>query len=235
MTKTEAVGWVKTNKHKILGKCSRYLRYVPYDAEDYVSIGFEAALVAVNWCEVNRVDDQRKFESVFWSVWKDRVSRITPNPSEPSDYDSEALADDCSETAHQKAQKRRRLNNTLNICSTSIPCKCVDEDFAANAPGLLTDDFYLSSNVCHDVETRLVDKIDNCRPESLEEVFVRIAAHMKSNEKKVAEQLLGLAPGGRSTYAEAALRTGLHENSILYISKKLPGKILKIKEKLAAC
>jgi hypothetical protein len=71
-----AADWVRRNQEKIRRKIKTFRIYSPYEECDYMQEAFVAALVAVERCDGKGIP----FEAAFWTVFKEGIGKMTPNP-----------------------------------------------------------------------------------------------------------------------------------------------------------
>jgi hypothetical protein len=76
MTAEAAIAWVDENVKQIAGHSRKYLPYAPYDQEDFLQDAYEAALEAATVS----MERQVFFPACFWTLYKGKISAVTPNP-----------------------------------------------------------------------------------------------------------------------------------------------------------
>ncbi|WP_020678158.1 hypothetical protein [Geopsychrobacter electrodiphilus] len=76
MTAEAAIAWVDQNAKQIAGHSRKYLPYAPYDQEDFLQDAYEAALEAATVS----MERQVFFPACFWTLFKCKISAVTPNP-----------------------------------------------------------------------------------------------------------------------------------------------------------
>ena len=76
MTAEAAIAWVDENAKQIAGHSRKYLPYAPYDQEDFLQDAYEAALEAATVS----MERQVFFPACFWTLYKGKISAVTPNP-----------------------------------------------------------------------------------------------------------------------------------------------------------
>lgn len=76
MTAEDAIAWVDENTKQIAGHSRKYLPYAPYDQEDFLQDAYEAALEAATLS----MERQFFFPACFWTLYKGKISAVTPNP-----------------------------------------------------------------------------------------------------------------------------------------------------------
>ncbi|NVN92110.1 MAG: sigma-70 family RNA polymerase sigma factor [Desulfuromonadales bacterium] len=71
-----AADWVRNNKKKIRRRIEPFLKYSPYEECDYMQEAFLSALVASKRSTGKGIP----FEAAFWTVFKESLVKMTPNP-----------------------------------------------------------------------------------------------------------------------------------------------------------
>ncbi len=72
-----AVQWVDRNVKKIKGRAAKFLRYSPYDMEDFLQQAYATALVAVDISQAREVP----FEACFWILFSAESRMMASNPA----------------------------------------------------------------------------------------------------------------------------------------------------------
>ena len=80
-----ATEWVKKNESVIKGRTRHYLKFTPYEASDFLQEAYESALIAALRCQGKDLP----FDTTFWTVFKDRISVLIPNPE--TNYGSNSI------------------------------------------------------------------------------------------------------------------------------------------------
>jgi len=70
------VQWVDGNIRKVKGRAAKFLRYSPYDMEDFIQQAYATALTAV---EVSMIQDI-PFEACFWILFTAESRMMASNP-----------------------------------------------------------------------------------------------------------------------------------------------------------
>lgn len=76
MTRHLAVQWVAKNARKIKGRAAKFLRYSPYDMEDFLQQAYVTALAAVDISLTRDVP----FEACFWVLFSAESRMMASNP-----------------------------------------------------------------------------------------------------------------------------------------------------------
>jgi DNA-directed RNA polymerase specialized sigma24 family protein len=79
-TEELAVDWVTANKRCLLRRARRYLRYAPYDLEDFLQEAFLAAIEAFRIRQA-KGDLATPFPAYFWVLYKARLASVVPFPT----------------------------------------------------------------------------------------------------------------------------------------------------------
>jgi RNA polymerase sigma factor (sigma-70 family) len=74
-----ATQWVKDNEAVIKNKIRQYRKFTPYEMSDFFQEAHEAALVAVLRSQEKAIP----FEAAFWTIFRNKISVLTPNPDSP--------------------------------------------------------------------------------------------------------------------------------------------------------
>jgi fructose-specific phosphotransferase system component IIB len=82
MTRPSAVQWVERNLRKIRGRAAIFLRYSPYDMEDFIQLAYVTALTAVNVSTTRNVP----FEACFWILFTAESRKMASNPATRNCY-----------------------------------------------------------------------------------------------------------------------------------------------------
>jgi DNA-directed RNA polymerase specialized sigma24 family protein len=82
MTRHSAVQWVHRNLRKIRGRAAIFLRYSPYDMEDFIQQAYATALTAVNVSMSRNVP----FEACFWILFTAESRKMASNPATRNCY-----------------------------------------------------------------------------------------------------------------------------------------------------
>jgi RNA polymerase sigma factor (sigma-70 family) len=115
----QAVVWVKENEAVIKGYIGKYRSFSPYEERDYMQEAFEAAMIAA----LRSREKNLVFEAVFWKVFRNHISVITPSPdilthgsnSIPSNFCSDDLT-----ALSGKATKRKQREPDTEAVYNSI-------------------------------------------------------------------------------------------------------------------
>lgn len=75
-----AIEWVGNNEDSVWRKIETYRIYSPYEDMDFLQEAYLSALVAVH----RSAEKGIPFESAFWTIFKERLGKMTPNPESNS-------------------------------------------------------------------------------------------------------------------------------------------------------
>lgn len=75
-----AIKWVGNNEDRIRRKIETYRIYSPYEDMDYLQEACLSALVAVHRSAGKGIP----FEAAFWTIFKERLGKMSPNPGSSS-------------------------------------------------------------------------------------------------------------------------------------------------------
>jgi DNA-binding NarL/FixJ family response regulator len=79
-----AIEWVGNNQDSIRRKIETYRIYSPYEDMDYLQEAYLSALVAVHRSAAKGI----LFEAAFWTIFKERLGKMTPHPESSSGSNS---------------------------------------------------------------------------------------------------------------------------------------------------
>jgi RNA polymerase sigma factor (sigma-70 family) len=79
-----AIDWVRNNEDKIRRKIENYRIFSPYEELDYLQEAYLSAFVAVQRSNGKGIP----FVSAFWTIFKERIGKMTPNPGNRSGSNS---------------------------------------------------------------------------------------------------------------------------------------------------
>jgi len=207
-----AVEWVDQKKEEIRKCAVRYIRYVPYDVDDYLQEAYVSATEAVMVVNNNPKLD---FDGVFWKIFKRNVSRVTPwRMNERVDYNKRKLSNERYREAVRKNNaempKEYRLGRESTAVCVSLPSNMRGEDIPLE---LIRDEGL--------AEERRVD---------LEAAFECIKERLSPREAEVMQYALGITMSGTLTPNEIAAQMGVSRRTV----RILKGRAMRKMESEAA-
>ena len=104
----QAMAWVSEHESAIKGYIAKYRIYSPYEECDYMQEAFEAAMIAA----LRSREKNLVFEAVFWKVFRNHISVITPSPDilthGSNSIPSHVCSDDLTYVAENRADRRQK-------------------------------------------------------------------------------------------------------------------------------
>ena len=104
----KAVEWIKDNDSVIKGYIAKYRKFSPYEECDFMQEAFEAAMIAA----MRSKKKQICFEAAFWTVFRSKISVITPSPDMlthgSNSVPSNLCKEDLSDVSGKRSRKRRK-------------------------------------------------------------------------------------------------------------------------------
>jgi DNA-binding CsgD family transcriptional regulator len=104
----QAMAWVSEHESAINGYIAKYRNFSPYEECDYMQEAFEAAMIAA----LRSREKNLVFEAVFWKVFRNQISVITPSPDilthGSNSIPSHVCSDDLTTVAENRADRRQK-------------------------------------------------------------------------------------------------------------------------------
>lgn len=104
----QAMAWVSEHKTAIKGYIAKYRNFSPYEECDYMQEAYEAAMIAA----LRSREKNLVFEAVFWKVFRNHISVITPSPDilthGSNSIPSHVCSDDLTTVAENRAERRQK-------------------------------------------------------------------------------------------------------------------------------
>jgi len=104
----QAMVWVSEHETAIKGYIAKYRNFSPYEECDYMQEAYEAAMIAA----IRSREKNLVFEAVFWKVFRNQISVITPSPDVlthgSNSIPSHVCSDDLTTVAESRADRRQK-------------------------------------------------------------------------------------------------------------------------------
>jgi len=127
-----AVQWVDGNVRKIRGRAAMFLRYSPYDMEDFIQQAYATALTAADVSITRNVP----FEACFWTLFTADSREMASNPATRNCY--QEFAEDYTEEGYAPTFIRESNQPTLDESGNGESDRILTDELVAKALSIMT-------------------------------------------------------------------------------------------------